>query len=202
MSKTVAICRRRGNVLMEFVLIIPLLATILGLTFFFGWAFTNQQHVKVSDRFQCWRRVRLGSSASVSQLNAWFFQNRANEETLEQGGGSGPTQTLRDLIDTVGNFSSRAEGLADGVVWNRAERGRRAMVAAEFPSDIGIYQQFTGKIRDDHTRDGREWRWRQLRCEPVIRDEFLSELDSVLESIPNPGDSLGEMARKLYLSAW
>ena len=202
MNEAVRTSRRRGNVLMEFVLIIPLLATILGLTFFFGWAFTNQQHVKVSDRFQCWRRVRAGSKASVSQLNAWFFQNRANEDTFDQGGGSGPTETLRDLIDTVGNFSTRAEGLAEGVVWNRAERGRRAMVAAEFPSEVGIYQQFTGKIKHDHTRDGREWRWRQLRCEPVIRDEFLSELDSVLESIPSPGDSLGEMARKLYLSAW
>ena len=95
--------------------------------------------------------------------------------------------------------------LAYPMVMTRSPRGRWTTVHGHFPSDIGIFQQvenYQGDIRHTHMRDGKEWRWRQIWCEPVIRDEFLFELDSTLRGVPSPGNGLAGMARRLYLSKW
>ena len=194
---------RRGNVLIEFVLVIPLLATIIGLTFFFGWAMTNQQHVKISDWFQAWRGVRKDAVASEAQLNAWFFQDRADEEDLRQEGGTGPTGAMEDFVAAVANRTARGGNMARMLAMedhsDRFPHGKRAFVAAEFPSNIGIYQQFGGAIQNEHTRDGVEWRRGQARCERALRDEFYPALDDIIGNLPG---GLGEVIRDLYLSRW
>jgi len=194
---------RRGNVMIEFVMVIPLLGFILGLTFFFGWAMANQQHVKTTDRFQSWRRVRAGSGVPQKQLNDWIFQGHLG--SYNQNAGTYTTETrktLEELVSYVGNVSPRAEGLAREVVMEKCEKGRWVTASGTFPSDIALFQEFHGSIKHTHMRDGREWRWRQLWCEQEIRDEFLSELDTTLKGVPSPGDSLASMARRLYLTRW
>jgi len=195
--------RRRGNVMIEFVMVIPLLGFILGLTFFFGWAMANQQHIKTTDRFQSWRQVRAGAGVSQELLNDWIFQGHLGG--YNQDGGTFTTETrktLEELVAYVGNVSARAEGLATDMVMDRCERGRWVTVNGSFPSDIALFQKFHGSIKHTHMRDGREWRWRQLWCEPAIRDQFLTELDTTLQGVASPGDSLAEMARRLYLARW
>ncbi len=49
--------RRHGTAVIESIFCVPLIAIILGLTFFFGWAMRNQQRVIISDRYAVWRLV-------------------------------------------------------------------------------------------------------------------------------------------------
>jgi len=200
--------RRRGNVLIEFVLVIPLLAAILGFTFFFGWAMVNQQHVKIADRFQTWRNVRAGSGVSANTLNNRIFQGHLDELSYHQNAGTYSTETLKtldELVMAADAQSPEAAALANPMVMERSPRGRWTTVHGHFPSDIPIFQQVNKhqrSIKHTHMRDGKEWRWRQIWCEPVIRDEFLFELDSTLLGVPSPGDGLAGMARGLYNSRW
>jgi len=200
--------RRRGNVLIEFVMVIPLLAAILGFTFFFGWAMVNQQHVKTADRFQTWRKVRAGSRVGAETLNDRIFQGHLDENSYAQESGTYSTETrrtLEELVSWADDESPGAGALAETVVMDRSPRGRWTTVHGHFPSEIGIFQQvenYRGSIKHTHMRDGKEWRWRQIWCEPVIRDEFLFELDSTLRGVPSPGDGLAAMARRLYLIRW
>ena len=200
--------RRRGSVLIEFVMVIPLLAMILGLTFFFGWAMVNQQHIKVADRFQTWRKVRAGSSVGAATLNDRIFQGHLDEEAYHQNSGTYSTETvktLEELVMAAGAQSAGAEVLADKVVMEKSPRGRWTTVHGRFPSEIGIFRKiddYRGSIRHTHMRDGKEWRWRQVWCEEVIKDEFLFDLDSTLLGVPSPGDGLAAMARRLYLTRW
>jgi hypothetical protein len=195
-------------VLIEFVLVIPLLATILGFTFFFGWAMVNQQHVKIADRFQTWRKVRVGSRVGAPTLNDRIFQGLLDEDNYHQNTGtysSETIKTLQGLVEAADAQSPQAAAVAYPMVMDRSPRGRWTTVHGRFPTDIGIFQtvQRSQKtIKHTHMRDGKEWRWRQIWCEPVLRDEFLSELDSTLKGVPSPGDGLASMARMLYLSRW
>ncbi|MDP6046368.1 MAG: hypothetical protein QGH94_09050 [Phycisphaerae bacterium] len=200
--------RRRGNVLIEFVAIIPFLGAILGFTFFFGWAMVNQQHVKIADRYQAWRHVRAGSGVGAATLNERIFQGYLDEENYHQNSGtysSETIKTLQGLVEAAEMQSPQASALADTMVMERSPRGRWTTVYGRFPNEIGIFQQvenYQGSIKHTHMRDGLEWRWRQVWCEPVLRDEFLSDLDSTLEGVPSPGDGLANMAQRLYLSRW
>jgi hypothetical protein len=208
--------RRRGSVLIEFVMIIPFLATILGLTVIFGWGMVNQQHVKVADRFQTWRKVREGNRVGAKTLNERLFMGYLDEDAYRDNGQTGGTQTgetfetFSDLMDKAQEQSEDAGILAGALLGTEnekgeAERGRETTVRGKFPSDIGIIktvENYQGSINHSHMRDGREWRWRQLRCEDVLKDEFLSELDDTLEDVASPGDGLAEMAQALYLEKW
>jgi len=194
--------------MIEFVMIIPLLAAILGFTFFFGWAMVNQQHVKIADRFQTWRRVRAGARVGAETLNDRIFQGRLDEDRYHHNSGTYSTETLKtleELVMAADAKSPEAAALADPMVMTRSPRGRWTTIHGHFPSEIGIFQQvenYQGSIKHTHMRDGLEWRWRQIWCEPVIRDEFLFKLDSTLLGVPSPGDGLAGMARRLYLSRW
>ena len=207
-QRTKRSARRRGNVLIEFVMVIPLLAAILGFIFFFGWAMVNQQHVKIADRAQAWRRVRTGSGVSPETLNDRIFQGHLDESNYGQESGtytSETVKTLEDLVDWADLEDPAAGRLAEVMALERAERGRWVTVTGRFPSEIGIFQSIEdhqGGITHTHMRDGREWRWRQLRCEPVLRDEFLYDLDATLRAVPSPGQGLAKMARGLYMRRW
>ena len=159
-------------------MVIPLLAGIISLTFFFGRAMTNQQHVWVSSRYAAWRQVRSGEAVDTARLGSTFFEDRAADVGIERG--LGQAETLAELIDAARQMGQRAEQHADTVVWNRCPRGRTAAVAAEFPSDVGLWQRFSGAIRGYHARDGQQWRCADdVTCEADLRDQFLPDLDSM-----------------------
>ena len=193
--------RRKGSALIEMVMVIPLLATIIGLTFFFGWTMTNQQNVRISSRYTAWRRVRTTEDASGAKLNDLFFDDRADNIDIDRARGGGDTNaTLSDLVDAQTDPS--AQQLADDIIWSRCSRGRSAEVAAAFPSDVGMYQRFSGQIRGYHARDGRQWR----RIDPVnshreVTEVFLSSLDDRLTDL-EASTGLATMMRKLYLYDW
>ncbi|MCK4277382.1 MAG: hypothetical protein KAX78_12760 [Phycisphaerae bacterium] len=141
--------------MIESVLCVPLIALVLGLTFFFGWAMRNQQRVIISDRYAVWRRVVAKQTVGGGQLDAAFFGYEAGTVNVDYGGG--PDGTLVDYVSAAAERGGRAEELAERLV-EHFPRSHSAVVSADFPSDVPMWSGFTGAIRRRHVRDGVEWR--------------------------------------------
>ncbi|HOD81697.1 MAG: hypothetical protein BWX88_04407 [Planctomycetes bacterium ADurb.Bin126] len=197
--------RRRGTVLLEFVMVIPLLAGIIALTYFFGWSMKNQQRVRASNRYAVWRWVHGKHDVNDMNLNLNFFDAKAGDVSIH-GWGGGPTQTRDDLQREVGVQSVPAGDLAREELSGASPwpYGCSGAIGASFPTDVTLWQWLTqdGGIRWHHVREGVEWRRHQARCENALTDQFYAGLDDALGSVPSPGDSLGEAARRLYLGGW
>ena len=189
---------RRGAALIELVLAIPLLATVIALTFFFGFATTNQQHVIACDRYVVWNAVEGGASATAAELNTMFFREQASGIGVEAGAGA--DNTLEDLLGRAYWESDQAGELLDRCLSDGWPRGRSAELAAEFPSDVPAWQQFTGAIHRYHAREGVEWTRGEVSYLEPIRDQFLSDLDAMIVAIPD--QPLRESLRRLYLQRW
>ncbi len=189
---------RRGTALLEFVMAIPFLALLLGLTFFFGWSMKNQQHVKIADRYLAWRHVRT-KEWKADRLNHRFFGETA--ERVSASRGHGPDDTLEDLVAEADHVSGRAGEMAGRLIPRRVHRGRSVRVGAVFPSDVGVWNRMdlTGPITSHHVRDGVQWRCiENVFNNEVVNDQFLSEFDGSL-----PGDNkLAKVLRILYRYKW
>jgi len=191
---------------MEFVMIVPLIATIIGLTFFFGWAMKNQQRVKVSSRYHTWRRLYCGSypkhrtEGRTLTLNEMMFNDEAGG--VGTSGGQGPIDSLEELVSAVAEYGHGAQSqeLAEALVMEHCPRGQSGEVGAGFPTKVGIWERFQGSIHHRHTRDGKEWRRGQFSYLEPIKDLFLYELDEEIQAIAHP--QLRENLRRLYLKRW
>jgi len=191
--------RRRGTAILEFVLALPLLATVIVTTFFFGWAMRSQQAVKISDRYTAWQWAQQ-RPVSEESLDAKFFDHRTS--WVEITGHDGPDATREDLVAEAAVLSQPAGELAARTVFDRWPRGYWVRVQAEFTPRMDAWRHFNGPIRSHHVREGVEWRRDQARNESAIRDQFLDEMDVLLDSCPAPGDGLAETFRRLYLTRW
>jgi hypothetical protein len=197
---------------------IPLLATVIVLTVFLGWAMMNQQKVNAAARYTSWRRV-YGSwnrppnydpttpdDPNHPGLNQMFFRNRARSVHVRRS--SGHVDELEQLVNAAFDQSEYAGNVADALILNPPAgygvlpRARRARLWAEFHNDMPAFRRYKGAIHSHHIRDGVEWRRRQADIRHVTREEFLQSLDSVLQAIRSPGDGMGKMVRSLYRNGW
>ncbi len=193
--------RRRGAALIEFIFIVPLLATLIAFTWFFGYAMKNQQRVRVASRYQAWRSVRPGDRGPRPwpTLNEMFFYDNATSSG--SGGSSGPTRSLDDLAEATTNYGDLTTELAEELLLERhVAHGSHASASASFPTHVGAWDRFQGSIRYSHTRDGHEWRLGQINYLEPVRDVFLQELDDEIMGIAHA--SLREKLRRLYLKRW
>ena len=182
-------------------MVIPLMATIISLTFFFGWAMTNQQHVRVSGRYTAWRQARRAGGASGGDLNRSFFAGRAEDPSVSGGSAAGRTQeTITDLVRAAGDVSDPAYELAEQTAGAAWPRGVWARVAASFPSDVDLWRRFQGAIRSRRIREGVSWRRGQVSYLQAIRDQYLIDLAAAISEIPDAG--LQDDLRRLYLQQW
>ena len=197
---------------------IPLLASVIALTAFLGWAMMNQQNVKAAARYTSWRRVYGGwpqrdandpndvDDPNHPGLNELFFREKASSVHVD--GGSGQTDEFEQLIAAAGNHSDYAAAFADQLILHplpdhgHFQHARRARVWANFRSDMEMLNRYQGAIHSDHIRDGVEWRRSQADCRHVTRVQFLGTLDEVLLDVPAPGDGMAKMIRSLYLHGW
>jgi len=191
---------RRGTAMTEFVLAVPFLAIVLGLTFFFGWAMRNRNQVCVADRYSAWRRVQAGSWPSEADLNRDVFGGRA----VRVGLSSAPpvTETVDQLVVEAGDRNPNAEMFADETIRQKFPTGKRAHVSAEFDTNEALWDKFTGSIHHRHGREGLTWRRDEASCWPTLRDIFYSDLDESLQRIPSPANRMAQMIRGLYLAHW
>jgi len=214
---------RRGTSLIELVLCIPLLAGVLALTMFFGWAMMNQQNVKSAARYVAWRHLYGGwpqhnplNPAAVFDpcdpnngddryhpwLNAMFFQGRADH--IGVGGRGAGTGEYEALAAAAGKYGAAPGQFADGLLLppTHFDYTRGGSVSAHFPSSFALWQKYTGSISGWHVRDGVEWRRGQADCRDDVRDQFLPTLDAGLLGLPVPADDMGRMVRGLYNGGW
>ena len=192
---------RRGTSMVEFVLCIPLLALVIMVSFFFGWAMSNQQHVKVSGRYAVWRQARGMGVAEPEYINHKFFEDKAGFVAVDSLPGT--DQTLQDMVASAGNVSAEAQIFADHLVLGRFPRSMAGVVAAEFPSDFAFWNRFQGTIEHRHAREGVEWRRGQADCEEVVRDDFMAELDAALRDLEaSPAGDFSQVLRRLYTERW
>ena len=199
--------RRRGSALVEVAMSIPLIGFILGMTFFFGRSLVNQQHVKISDRYSSWRTAMTKAEVSSGQLKARFFARRASNVELETG--TGPTGTLESFVEGIGLTSQAAQLLADRLVRDELPYGQSAHVAAEFPSDVGLWNtlKLTGAIHSRHAREGSSWHYYDVSYDNILVEEYLISLDTELSSLLNDPNNaaaggLVTAVRDLYLADW
>ncbi len=192
---------RRGAALIEFVMIIPMLAMIIGLTFFFGWTMGNRLHVRESSRYAAWRHVRTKSAVGSGRLNEAFYDHRGTNIGITRGLGT--EETIDDLITAAGTMGSEHATFADSVIWGCGHQGRTVRVRAKFPSEVGLYRRFQGRLASYHARDGRQWRREDdLTPEQDVRDVFLSDLDQALYALENGGSRMAKVMRITYLNKW
>lgn len=190
--------QRRGTALLEFVMCLPLLALILTLTYFLGWAMRNQQRVWTADRYFTWRTAAGGQSAS---LNEAFFSGQG--QNVDPVMHDGPDGTLVEYVRTTEQYSPLAGVVIGDMIDRRfVPRGLTGEVRSEFPTSVSLWNRLAeGQIRSRHSREGASWRRSDTRnYGPVIQNRFLYEFDERVNDIP--GSSIGQAMRMLYLHGW
>ena len=194
---------RRGTAIFEFVLAVPLLAVVLGLTFFFGWAMMHKHQVLAANRYSAWQRVTTGAWPSENRLNDVAFNNRASSVSFSS---EAPVdETADDLISEAGNMSPRTQILAEELIDEHYPPGRRAHVSADFNPRQALWQNVMEDMYDIHHRHGREgvtWRRDEVSCWSALRNLYYSELDDSLGRVSAPADGMAQMVRGLYLTRW
>ena len=203
----------RGTAMVEMIMVIPLLATIIGVTYFFGWSWLNQQQVRVVDRYLAWRSVYGGGTPTQETLNSNFFDGRAtvnsgNSIDIQSGRSvildpsSTVLQTSQDFLDKVGASDQSAGGLATELLNQPWPGGHAAIVNAQFPSSIGLWNQYQGSITSRSGREGDEWRYRQATQNRVIADYYFENLNSTMDGVGDPASPMAQMIKRLYEQGW
>ncbi len=194
---------RRGTAIFEFVLVVPILAVVLGLTFFFGWVMMHKHQVLAANRYSAWQRVTTGVWPSEDRLNSVAFNNRATSVIFSSEAPVGATAD--ELIFEAGNISPRTRVLAEELIVEHYPPGLRAHVSADFNPQQALWQNVMEDMYDIHYRHGREgvtWRRDEVSCWLALRDLYYFELDESLGLISAPAAPMAQMIRGLYLTGW
>jgi hypothetical protein len=200
-QKRIRPAARKGTMVLEMLMVIPLLSMIVVLIFFWGWAMVNQQSVRISDRYSAWETADGGGSSSVA-INQDFMGNTAVNVVLAPSAGQ--SKTSPDLATQTRDNYPAAGNVADDVI-TYAPGDCQDYVSAEFPSSVAFMQRFQGAIKDAYGRDGVEWRRNQLNEVSTIQKFYLTQdggVDTTLNSIGGQGGPMAQMIRNLYLSGW
>jgi hypothetical protein len=193
---------RKGTMVLEMLMVIPLLSLIVVLIFFWGWAMVNQQSVRISDRYAAWENA-YAKPISTGAINQDFMGNTAFKLLVANDGGK--NQTVQDFAtQTRDNYGPAAGNFADDLI-TYVPGGCQDFVSAEFPSDVTLMQRFQGAIKDTYGREGVEWRRNQLNEVSTIQKLYLTQdggVDTTLNSIGGQGGPMAQMIRNLYLGGW
>ncbi|MBI1337426.1 MAG: hypothetical protein GC164_10740 [Phycisphaera sp.] len=209
---------RRGTVMAEMVLVLPLLIAILALLLFLGPAMVRLQHGKTMARYEVWRMaVRApGPSANDAlghpQLNQLFFANRASQITLDAGPGypNEPDNTFNQFAGSVSDNTGRfAQAVTD-----QLEHGRSRLFHVTHPSRNDAWG---GPIASRFTRIGHDWRfvngWTYNTSRAawemappfadhldIIRDVFYENEDAPILDLDQSGNRLASVLRRIYMA--
>jgi hypothetical protein len=186
--------------MVEFCLAIPLLAAVIVVTWFFGWAMKNQQKVRTAARHAAWSHQPDGELSAGEYYNERFFNESAENITIL--GGSGPVGVLDDFSDEVAIQTGAGYALAGELIDRFVPLGWRRQVSADFPSSVGLWQRFQGAIHGRHLREGVSWRRNQLGYSRLLREQYVDDLDDVLDTVGGAGQGLADMIRRLYRGGW
>jgi hypothetical protein len=193
---------RKGTALLEFVMSIPLLATVIAGTFFFGWVMRNQQRVRIASRHVAWSHVyETAETANSADVDDLFFDTRGEGTFIEGEGFAG--SALEDYVRAVNNRHEDAGRVVEEMITEAdPPEARREFVESNFETNNDLWRKLSqGAIRMEHHRGGRTWRrpeWSPLS--KVTTETLLEECDAMADA---PSDSKVESAlRLLYEGGW
>ncbi|MCE9592516.1 MAG: hypothetical protein K8S99_18570 [Planctomycetes bacterium] len=165
---------RRGAVMSEMVLVLPLILLILALLIFFGYGMVRVQHSQVMDRYEAWRAASHtlynepgGSSLTVSRppnaddtnahqlLNETFFANNASSITHSVGNSLSGDAT-EELISRTSGFSADAGNVARAV-YNSLPDGRTDEFHVTHANTVRALEMLNNDISHAHTRTAHDW---------------------------------------------
>lgn len=197
--------------MLEFVVVIPLIAMVIAATFFFAWGLRNRMGVEMSVRFMSWaaaRKVPLPERYGITWHDVimdhllmsrtvrhiYYKQFNKRKETY---------QTPRDLSDYVADYSPQAAPVADKLVTQRWPLASGFSISrATFPTPSGVWEKLSGNYNGRYIRDGVEWRCGEAANEEELTDEFQRKLDEALMAVPDVSMDMAKVFRRLYLSTW
>ncbi len=191
----------RGTAMVEFLLIVPFLALILGLTFFFGWAIMHKQQAVTASRYAAWKRIETGAWPTEEELNERVFADSAEHVSLN-GSHDDLRRTATELAIEAGSRNGPAGEYAEGLMVDQFPAGRRAQVSVGFDTDQRLYKRFTGDIHSSHGREGVTWRRDEVNPWPALRDHFYLDFDNEMRSLPAPAGGMAGAIRHLYMANW
>ncbi len=166
--------RRRGAVMAETVLILPVILVLLLMLLFYGYSVTRLQRASMPDRYEAWRRVHYADGpragglsttqfpayAGTDHINATFWNDRAR--TITHGTTSNfPNETREAMIDGASRASVDAGRYADNLLYNELPHGITARFGTTHDHQLGLIQSeaLVGPISHSHTRIGTEWKY-------------------------------------------
>ena len=193
---------RKGTALLEFVMSIPLLATVIAGTFFFGWVMRNHQRVRIASRHAAWSQVyESAETANSGDVDDLFFDTRGEGTSVEGEGFAG--SALEEYVTAVQTRDEDAGRVVEEMITEAdPPAARREIVESNFETNNELWRKLAkGAIRMEHSRGGRTWRrpeWSPLS--KVTTETLLEECDAMADA---PSDSKVESAlRLLYEGGW
>jgi hypothetical protein len=174
---------------------IPLIALIMSLTYFFGWALTNQQHILSAARYAAWADVVSDTGVTEGTLNALFL--RQTGKNLQVLRDQGPQGVRQDLASTASQANQQLGAYASNLLLQSFPGESSVDVAVEFYPQKGFWSRFTGEMHGRTAREGVPWRITEVGCEDCLTDAFLDSLDAIL-----PANTAGNRIRQLYRASW
>lgn len=191
-------CRRRGAAMVEFCLVVPLLASVLVLILFAGWAFTRLQRVGMSARYAMDARIQRGAE-SVAPLDEEFFD--PDQTDVYGPDVRGRSRLLEAFARRAGAESPWSQDLLTAVDASRVD-GLTGQVTGDFHTRIETYRRLGNVYTRGAARTDHGWRLRRFRLHRSVEDTFLPELMEMLDRMPPPADHLAESFDRAWRSGW
>jgi len=183
----------------EFALALPLLTVILALLWFVGWSHMRKQRVVVANRHVVWRDIagdRLGDRAIDEDL--------LNDAPIavDQDRLYGRRRDLADWAAAASQVSDGAATLVDETVIQRWPKELIIGLEADYEPPLAIGRDFGNDLSFRHGRAGLEWARGQASERGALRELYYEDLDAALRSVAEPGRSMAQRVRGLYLWSW
>lgn len=189
--------RRRGTAMMEFLLVLPVLAFILALLLFLGWSQMRQQHVVAAARYALWRQME-GGAADAATVNQRLLGGAAKNVNLT--GGTFPADAIRLWIDAAAQ--NQVGPLADTLFLHRWPSGEQVRLNVLYDPPTNVGRQFGNDFTIRFARDGPSWSRTQARPWAVLMEQYYQDLDDQLAVSPAEAQPMASVFRSLYGASW
>jgi hypothetical protein len=186
--------------MIEFVMSLPLIMVVVGLTMYLGWSMMRKQHVVVADQYAVWKTIEDGQP-NDGDLNRMFLNLKANR--VNQDLNTGPDDAVNYW---VGNVPGQAQILASELMYNHwlnpQNVGQQNHLSAEFNFPYGLAQIFSGDIEARTGREGRELYHGQAHQWSSLNNLYYRDLTDSLGSVSGPGQSFAQQISRMLTARW
>ncbi|NQU75754.1 MAG: hypothetical protein HQ546_05510 [Planctomycetes bacterium] len=183
----------------EFVLVLPILASILAIILFLGWFMARKQRVEVANSYIVWRHF-AGEETSNEAVNEKLLNRAA--KLVDQRHSDGPTDAIDQWQAAADEVGPGAGDLAGELFYHRWPLGRQTRLEATYPPVLPIGEKFGSKLSFRYGLDGPEWVRGEAQHWEALADLYYNDYDSMLGGIADGGNTLAETLRDIHHANW